>query len=370
MKKRKLTVICIITFLVGGSFIFRSEITQAQKDRDVRKPTPTPAKTVKPTPTPQPSQSPTLTDTNTTTTKQPRKIIVVLDFDDVSLGSQKMQIGKQVGILLVNEFSKNGTYKVIERQRLAQILREQDLTFDERFDQDTAATVGKALSANPVVIGTITEYTIKKSGISVMGIGKITVTAKLGLAIRLVDVNTGEIVNSVTVEETASVSGVNAGVYQNDTIVDEDLRISLFTQAAGKAVTSAVQKLTPLIDNAPNFIQSQTNNPTTTTVNPSTSTNSTKPTTTQSQTISMAKVAEVVGTTVYITGLGKDVKVGDLLSVIRGKEIKNPDTGEVIDFDGNEIAKVEVFEVRENTVKAKIIKGTGVKIKDFVRVIK
>lgn len=157
MKKRKLTVICIITFLVGGSFIFRSEITQAQKDRDVRKPTPTPAKTVKPTPTPQPSQSPTLTDTNTTTTKQPRKIIVVLDFDDVSLGSQKMQIGKQVGILLVNEFSKNGTYKVIERQRLAQILREQDLTFDERFDQDTAATVGKALSANPVVLGTITE---------------------------------------------------------------------------------------------------------------------------------------------------------------------------------------------------------------------
>ncbi len=78
----------------------------------------------------------------------------------------------------------------------------------------------------------------------------------------------------------------------------------------------------------------------------------------------------VAGTTVYISGLGKDVKIGDLFSILRGVEIKNPDTGEMIDFDGKEVAKVEVTEVRENTVKAKIIKGTGVKEKDFVQPIK
>ncbi len=351
----------ILAFIFCAEIPAQRDVKKKDQTKTEKPTTETPSTTQKETPATTPKETPS---TNSKKSDDRKKIIVVLDFDDVTLGNQKMEIGRQVAILLANEFSKNGTYKVVERQRIAQILREQDLTFDERFDKDTAATVGKALSANPVVLGSITEYTTKKSGIAIMGVGKIKITAKIGLAIRLVDVNTGEILNSVTVEGTAFISGVNAGVYQKDTIVDEDLRVTLFTQAANNAVGLGVQKLSPIIDSANNFASSNTEIKTPTTKKPD-SPIQLVPT----RTVSIPKVAAIVGTNVYITGLAKDIKVGDLFSIIRGIEIKN-EAGEVIDFDGKEIAKVEVIEVRENTVKAKIIKGTGIREKDFVQPIK
>ncbi len=49
-----------------------------------------------------------------------------------------------------------------------------------------------------------------------------------------------------------------------------------------------------------------------------------------------------------------EAKVGDIFSVTR---------------DGKEIAVVEITEVKENTAKAKIVDGAGVKPNDKVKII-
>lgn len=340
--------------------------TEIAAQRDIKKKTPT-KKTTEATPKETPSAM--KKETPPIDPDDRKKIIVVLDFDDVTLGNQKMQIGRQLAILLANEFSKNGAYTVIERQRLGQILKEQDLTFDDRFDPVTAAKVGKALAANPVVLGTITEYTVRRKVYGFGGMGKVEFSAKLGLAIRLVDVNTGVILNSVTVEEKATESGYKFGGGGTETDITEDLKTTLFTKAANKSVASAVNKLNPIINNQNGDVKPEvkatSQNQTTRSMPTSQSVS-----TAQTRTVAIPKVATIVGTTVYISGLGKDVKIGDHFSILRGIEIKDPDTGEVIDFDGKEIAKVEVTEVRANTVKAKIIKGADVREKDFVQPIK
>lgn len=71
----------------------------------------------------------------------------------------------------------------------------------------------------------------------------------------------------------------------------------------------------------------------------------------------LGKVATVTPTAIYVTiGSEAGVDTGSQLSVYRtAREIKDPDTGEVLAVERPQIARIEVFEVREKHSKAKLL---------------
>lgn len=324
-------------------------------------------------------QTNTQSTTETQIEKQPsnsndrKKIIVVLDFDNVSPQCRDNIYGQNVATQLSTAFSRTGEYTVIEKQRIEDIFKEIKISQEERYKNETAAKVGEALSANTVVLGTITQCSadIKTTGVI---IGRtLHYSIKVSLAIRLVNISSAEVQDAISISESATeTSGCIKG-FCSETAITYDLQIKLFNKAVEKGVKKAVTQLSSIIEGKSNAIATTKlpeNSDETTQPGPPNPSPPGKPETTSPpriRTISFPKVAEIDRTTVYITGLGKNVHIGDLLSIMRGKEIKDPDTGEVVDFDGKEIAKVEVIEVRENTVKAKIIKGTGIRVRDYVQ---
>ena len=291
-----------------------------------------------------------------TNSKTGKKVIAISNFYNAVVGNTEPQVGRQLIALFESEFTKNGAYQVAATQQLQQILEKQDISFDERMDPATASKIGKIASANIFVYGNITEFNLTKGGfnIGLLG-GKTTYTAKLGLTVTLFDVDTGIALKSVQVDATAKDSSNKILDFNQNSEMSQDLRNRLFTEAANKAVKSAVEQLSPVIENSVALagsvkdsgaaeIKQSTDNPDSASRSIS---NSPK---------NAGKVSRIIKGVVYLTGLD-GAKIGDILSVKRGAS------------EGKEIAVIEVTEVNERTVKAKIIDGAGVQTNDRVEII-
>jgi curli biogenesis system outer membrane secretion channel CsgG len=368
-------VVLILAFTAGAAAQTANPRSVGVRKTDGKNKAATPAD---PAPAATPTPTPQVERADVTPARKPvenkRKIIVVLDFDDATLTQEnaKRQMGKQIAILLSNKFNETGNFIVVERQQLAEVFDQIKLSRDERFDKDTAVKVGKATSASIVVLGTITEYTTKKSGSSIVVMQKVTFSAKIGLAVRLVDVKTAQVLDSVTVSGEASQKDTSTMLQTKVTEWDEDLKVSLFTTAANRAVDNAVASLVKLIDNVPNDPNSRPGVGGTEPVVARSLTSAPSMSNTASTKVpaAEAKIASVNGAQIYISGLSSSCKIGDRFNVKRvGNVIKDPDSGEVLDIEMQQIAVVEVTEVRERVVVGKIVSGTGVKVKDVVKPI-
>jgi len=289
-----------------------------------------------------------------------KKTVAVLSFEDASLGNKDLPLPKYLVDTLNKELTNTKAFNVTEKMQIAAILKERNLSFDEAMDPRTAAAVGKQVSANTAIFGTISEYTIVSDEISVLLAARIRHTATVSLIIRLVDINTGLILESVESRETAkkdSIATIGGGT---NSAMTNDLKIKLFSEAANKAVKSAVKQLSPVIKNSEASVAAAQTKVVETKETPASKTKSpavekerdiVKPTKAENP-----KVARVIKEVVYLSGMG-DVKIGDILSVVRGAG------------NGKEIAVIEITEVNERTVKAKIIQGTGILAEDRVKLI-
>ena len=74
-----------------------------------------------------------------------------------------------------------------------------------------------------------------------------------------------------------------------------------------------------------------------------------------------AKIANVSGSKIYLNkGANEGVKVGDIFEIYRmGQEIRDPDTGAVLDVEKTLIGKVIVTEVKEKIAIASVQSGAG-----------
>src|SRR3989442_9852818 len=96
---------------------------------------------------------------------QDKKRVAVLDFEYQTVhqyvydvfGSD-VDIGKGIANMLVTDLVRNGTYSVIERQALEKVLSEQNFQTSGRADPSTAASLGKLLGVDAVIIGAITQF--------------------------------------------------------------------------------------------------------------------------------------------------------------------------------------------------------------------
>lgn len=334
--------------------------------------------------------------------KNKKKVVVVLNFDDASLtaDNQKRAMGRQIAVLISNEFARRGDFDVIERDSIDKVIKEQDSSYDSRNDPRLAAQIGKNWSASSVVVGTITEYTITTKRTVVLGIGKATTSAKVGLAVRLVNVNTGEIQDSVAVNGSENKSDTINPYAVSSTDMTEDLRTSLLTSAANKAIVDAVNKLEKLIDksnrttdpNQPVAASASTSAQTEEKksggmfgkLNPFSKKSKKEETSAQSapQNIKVAdsappaasaatpgKVIAVMTGKIVLKGAFTGAKVGTKLNVYRVlKEHFDPDNPKIVAFtETEEVAVIEILEIQPGGISAKILSGTAIKAGDLVK---
>jgi curli biogenesis system outer membrane secretion channel CsgG len=149
---------------------------------------------------------------------QPEKRrVAVMDFDYGTVMSSVQavfgtneDIGRGISDMLVNQLVNDGSYRVIERKQLDKILQEQNFSNSNRADAATAAKIGKVAGVDAIITGSVTQFGRDDkhyggagggghwSGYGFGGLGVKKDKAVVEITVRIIDVNTGEILASVT----------------------------------------------------------------------------------------------------------------------------------------------------------------------------
>ncbi|MCS6783521.1 MAG: CsgG/HfaB family protein, partial [Gloeomargarita sp. SKYG98] len=173
--------------------------------------------------------------------------MAVLDFDFASTGLRTLglygQVGpaKAVSDLLTNRLAHNGTFIVVERSRINQILAEQNLGAGGRIEPATAAQIGRLLGADVVVIGSIIQFNLEETHsttsipifIDIRSSRKMQ-KADVKLAARLVNTSTGEIL--------AVTEGAGTAEHESGGVVVSGIGSVSVTDARDKLLATAVEQ--------------------------------------------------------------------------------------------------------------------------------
>jgi curli biogenesis system outer membrane secretion channel CsgG len=264
--------------------------------------------------------------------KGPKKRVGIVDFEDASGRGYGQKLAAVARDVITEGMVKSGAFVVVEREQLANVLKEQGLAMTGALSAASAAKASKLLGLQALVTGKITDYAEDvKSG----GFGgyyhSTTRTAVARVSVRLVDATTGEIWLAESGEgkaDSTSKSVMGGGQNNFDQTIGKKALYGAIKQLMGKIVAKA----------------------------------DTKPWS--------GTVVKASKESVYITaGSDTNLPVGASLKVRRlGEEIKDPGTGVVI---GRELGKVlgtlQVSQhVNEKLTMCVATKGSGFQVGDEV----
>jgi curli biogenesis system outer membrane secretion channel CsgG len=160
-------------------------------------------------------------------------------------------VGWELSGMLSNELSSSGDFHVVERQKLQNVLEEQNLAASGRVAPGTGAKIGKVTGAQYLITGTVTAYEENTSstggGLSFKGIGfgGKSAEAYLAVDIRVINTTTSDIDFSRTIEGRSKSSGVAVGVYRGGfggSLAHEE------NTPTGKAIRAALVEITDYLD--------------------------------------------------------------------------------------------------------------------------
>ncbi len=96
---------------------------------------------------------------------QDKKLVAVLDFDYGTVRSAvqayfgtDQDVGKGISLLLEQKLVQDGKYRVIDRNAMDKILKEQNFSNSDRVDSSTAAKIGHILGVSAIITGSITQF--------------------------------------------------------------------------------------------------------------------------------------------------------------------------------------------------------------------
>ena len=260
------------------------------------------------------------------------KRVAVFDFEDKTSGSYRWWHGKGVGNgmseMLVTALVKSKKFKVYERSAMDKIMNEQKLGLSGAVTQQTAAQVGKLLGVQYAIIGAVSELGYSKGGVGGrvrgIGVGVNKTAAVVGIDIRIIDVETGEIIFSENVRKEKSKSGLSLRTpklnFKNQNQFDDSL--------IGKATREAIEDIVKLTDK------------------------NIKPGEFSAKVIRVDDSGNVFLNKGSIAG----VKIGDVLFIYKkGEEFIDPDTGLSL---GSEMEKIGSIKIIADVAGGKVSKGS------------
>lgn len=281
---------------------------------------------------------------------QTKKAMEVEDFDfstvmtavQAVFGTQQ-NIGQGINGMLVKRIAQDGKYTVVERRKVANIIKEQDFAASNRVKKGTGARIGQIRGADLTLMGDIVVFGRDDrrvggaAGAIVGGAGgaaggyKQTNKAVVVLDYRIVDTETSEVVASGEArgESKRTSSGFGAAMFAGGVLAGGGINMtsSNFGETIiGEATMDAVDKL------AVDINQRGLNGGA------------------ESRELDLdAKVADVSGNSVTINaGTAAGLKPGQTFTVYhKGKEIKDPTTGEVLDVQTTPLGQLTITVVRD-----------------------
>lgn len=296
-----------------------------------------------------------------------RKRVAIMNFDFGTVHrwwSGDWDIGKGISDMLVTKLVKEGTYSVVERKMLDQILAEQNFSNSDRANPMTAAKIGKILGVNAIIVGSVTEFGFDDKsfklggggggwagGFGLGGIGKKSMKAMVAIDARIIDTSTAEILGVAQGKGESKRGGFSLGGAGGGGggwgAGGIDMGSSNFQETIlGEATRSAVDGVaSEIVANAEKIENTKVE------IN--------------------GVVADVEGSNA-ILNVGKDqgVKVGDTYTVERvTRTVKDPVSGKVLRQVTSVIATIKITEVDANSSTG-VVTGGSVKVGDVVKSIK
>jgi curli biogenesis system outer membrane secretion channel CsgG len=135
----------------------------------------------------------------------PKKRIAVSAFEfRAAQGSGS--VGTGMSDMLTDALFNSGRFIVLERERLDEVMDEQDLADSKRFKQETAAPIGELEGAELLIRGSVTQFEPDCKGGSVILVSGRQ--ACIAINLRIIDAKTGRVVNATTVEGKSGNAGV------------------------------------------------------------------------------------------------------------------------------------------------------------------
>lgn len=135
---------------------------------------------------------------------QEKRRIAIYDFDYSAVQDMVVKqlgpnynIGKVVASAFLSPLTESGAFEVVDRTRMQQLFKEQNLKFSDRFDPAQAISYGKVLSVDAIVTGTIDSFSVENvqrvKGLA--GIGKKVALAKasVGITAQIISTETAQI---------------------------------------------------------------------------------------------------------------------------------------------------------------------------------
>jgi curli biogenesis system outer membrane secretion channel CsgG len=138
--------------------------------------------------------------------------------NDTRAGWWSSTAGRDLQDMLASELLSTKAFQVLERKELDAVLGEQDLGASGRIDTATKAKIGKIKGAKYLVASTVSAFEEGTSGTGGgFGIAGISIGGKKGKAymavdLKVIDTDTGEIVDARSVEATSESGGLNLGL--------------------------------------------------------------------------------------------------------------------------------------------------------------
>lgn len=122
--------------------------------------------------------------------------VAVVNFENHAITSSEWKDEDTSSILdyVSDELSNTHKFTMVERSRMKALFDEMHLQMTGMTDASTNAQIGKQLGAQYLVVGSVTGLTTRRSQASVVGAGQKKCRVTAMIALRIVDVETGEIV--------------------------------------------------------------------------------------------------------------------------------------------------------------------------------
>jgi curli biogenesis system outer membrane secretion channel CsgG len=207
-------------------------------------------------------------------------------------------IGKQAVDILSTKLAASNKFVLLERQDMDKILEELKIGGNVGFQK---------VGADYLIIGSVTEFGRKNEGDATVFSRSKTQVVQAGVSIRLVDVSTGQIIYSEEAKgEAETTNKTSFGLGKS---ADFDATLS------DKAISAAISKL---VENIVNNCMD-------------------KPW--KSYFLSFDNDGIIIS-----GGKNQGIKTGDIYSVLeRGKSVKNPQTGMIIELPGKTVGKIRIL---------------------------
>lgn len=257
------------------------------------------------------------------------------DFDNQAGWHGEWEIGHNLSIMLESALFDSGRFVVVEREKLTDVIAEQDLVASGRTAKaKKVAETGKIRPAKYLATGAITTVAENQSGgdagISIKGfrIGGGKSDAQVTVIVKLIDTTTSEIVAKETIVGKAGNVGLRVGLSAG--VVNTELggfKKTPLGQAAQDCINRAVEFIAKKMETFP----------------------------------FEGSIIKVAGSGQVIINRGSEfgVEAGqELVMAEAGETLVDPDTGELLgEEEGKVIGKVKVAKVTEKISYADVIQG-------------